>query len=220
MRISEIFESIDGEGLLTGTPVTFIRTVGCNLTCPYCDSKYTWGKGDSTSKEMSVEEIVEVVEKFGHKHITLTGGEPLIQDIEEIKDLIRKCHSNIFNIETNGAVDIVPLMKDTVFGGRVFFTVDYKSLSSGQNGKMLKRNFDIVRPGKDCVKCVVSNIEDMADYVKAMEGVNCIKYISPCFGAIEPYEIVDFLLKEHLENNFRVQLQIHKFIWDPDKRGV
>lgn len=219
MSISEIFVSIDGEGIRTGYPVVFIRVNFCNLNCPYCDSKYTWGKGD-TQRFMTPQEVFEEVKAYGFKRVTLTGGEPLCHPhIHELIKLLDDDGQEI-NIETNGAVDIQPFVKYK----NVFFTLDYKTLSSGQNDKMLASNYCYLTK-KDCVKCVVSNINDIDDFRFHLYLVNQGKkpkyqiFLSPVFGDIEPKEIVEYVLK-YKWKEARAQLQLHKFIWDKDKRGV
>ena len=224
MRISEIFYSIDGEGKRCGQPAIFIRTVGCNLKCPWCDTKYSWGNGDETAKDMTVDEIMQEIKKYPTKNITLTGGEPLIAN--GIHDLIRELDYEDYdiNIETNGAVDIKPFL----FYSHIFFTLDYKALSSGQNDKMIMSNYKYLSD-MDCVKCVVSNEEDMIDFVNKMRAAYDINaalkfiplYISPVFGEIDPLDIVDFVMhKAPQDYKFVVHLQMHKILWDKNKRGV
>jgi 7-carboxy-7-deazaguanine synthase len=222
MKISEIFYSIDGEGRRCGEPAVFIRTVGCNLACPWCDTKYSWGNGDSLAREMTIEEIVDEVATYNCKQITLTGGEPLITP--DIDKLIAALHDYEINIETNGAVDISPF----VDFDNVFFTIDYKALSSKQNEKMLANNYQYLTYA-DVVKCVVANKQDMVDFVnyitdraKDNEILHCIPlYISPVFGEIDPVDIVNFVMYDAPKDyNYKVHLQMHKIIWDKNKRGV
>ena len=103
MLISEIFSSIDGEGVRAGYLVTFIRTIGCPLRCSYCDTRYAF-KPDENTKDMSVTEIVQKCQKFKNKRITLTGGEPLVQpDIWDLIKQLLKCNFEV-NVETSGAI--------------------------------------------------------------------------------------------------------------------
>ena len=215
MKVVEIFESIDGEGIRAGYPVTFIRLHGCNLNCSYCDSRYACEGNDY--KEMAIEEIMTEVRELGHTFITLTGGEPLIHP--DVSYLIGALKSEKYkvNIETNGAVDLGNISR---WG--VIITLDYKCPSSGMEDKMLLSNFPMLR-NKDVLKFVVGSKEDL---VKAKNVIlehdlqgQCNIFFSPVFGKIEPREIVEFILKNHLEG-VRVQLQLHKYIWNPDKRGV
>ena len=216
MKVVEIFESIDGEGIRTGLPVTFIRLFGCNLRCSYCDTMYALEGKNYT--EMAIEDIMNKVKQLNHKAITLTGGEPLIH--KDVSLLIRELTSQNYrvNIETNGAVDISPYVgkRNTII------TLDYKCPSSGMEDKMLLDNLNLVKI-KDVVKFVVGSKEDLEktkkiiwDYeLQAKTNV----FISPIFGEIEPKEIVEFMLANHLDN-VKVQLQLHKMIWDPNMKGV
>ena len=215
MKVVEIFESIDGEGIRAGFPVTFIRLHGCNLNCSYCDSRYTCDEG---YEEMYIEDILDVVEDYGHKRVTLTGGEPLIHP--DVRLLIQELLNNGYylNIETNGSVDISPYAKKR----NLIVTLDYKSPSSGMEDKMWLDNLTLLRK-TDVLKFVVGTEEDLAKAKEIimqyeLEG-KCHIYLSPIFDMIEPKRLVEFVLEEHLEL-VRVQLQLHKFIWDPNMKGV
>lgn len=215
MKVVEIFESIDGEGIFAGYPATFIRLYGCNLNCSYCDSRYACE--GNVYQNLTVSAIVEMAKGFGHKHITLTGGEPLIHN--NVLSLIKKLQRAGFvvNIETDGAVDIVPFINR-----RSIFTLDYKCPSSGMENRMILTNLKALRE-KDVLKFVVGTHEDLQKAKEIIEEYHlqgyCNIFISPVFGRIEPKEIVEFLLENHLDE-VRVQLQIHKFIWDPNMKGV
>jgi len=214
MLVNEIFSSIEGEGIRTGYPATFIRLYGCNLNCSYCDTRYSCEGHDGT--EMNVSEVIEKVKEAGVKKITLTGGEPLIhKNVEELVDELVNEGFEV-NIETNGSVDIYPYIKKE----NVIITMDYKLISSGMNDKMNERNFKYLRP-QDVLKFVVGNKQDL-DVMKEILEVhkpNCNIFVSPVFEQIEPVEIVDYI-KENKLNDCRVQLQLHKIIWDPEERGV
>ena len=214
MLVNEIFSSIEGEGIRTGYPATFIRLYGCNLNCSYCDTRYSCEGHDGT--EMNVSEVIEKAKEAGVKKITLTGGEPLIhKNVEELVDELVNEGFEV-NIETNGSVDIYPYTKKE----NVIITMDYKLISSGMNDKMNERNFKYLRP-QDVLKFVVGNKQDL-DVMKEILEVhkpNCNIFVSPVFEQIEPVEIVDYI-KENKLNDCRVQLQLHKIIWEPEERGV
>ena len=220
MRVIEIFASIDGEGKRTGQPATFIRLMGCNLRCSYCDTKYSFDV--TQSKDMSIDQILLECRKLGYHNITLTGGEPLLSKDAII--LIESLCSIGFqvNIETNGSIDLRPYIKlRNARSLDFFFTVDYKCISSHMNDKMNILSFQFLDPTKDIVKCVVSNVVDMDDaliYLDEFDKHFNI-WFSPVFGAIEPKEIVDYVMKSGRQD-ITVQVQLHKIIWDPDKRGV
>ena len=216
MKVVEIFESIDGEGIRAGLPVTFIRLYGCNLNCSYCDSQYACS--GSEYKDMAIDEVLLAVGKFNHQLVTLTGGEPLIHpDVAYLIQALSLQNYKV-NIETNGSVDISPYCKKR----SILITMDYKCPSSKMEGKMLCSNFKLLRT-KDVLKFVVGSYEDLQKAKEVIDDFrlmhSCNIYFSPVFGKISAKEILDFILDEHLEG-VRVQLQLHKYIWDPNMRGV
>ena len=216
MRVVEKFISINGEGLRSGELAVFIRFANCNLRCSYCDTKYSFINPIYT--EESIDEIVEYVKSTGVKNVTLTGGEPLIQN--EIKELMIEL-SNIGNrieIETNGSINIAPYLNIP----NVTFTLDYKLKGSGMEKYMDLTNYDLLRKN-DVIKFVVSDYDDLEktkEIIKKYDLINkanCL--ISPVWGRIEFEEIVNFL-KDNKLHDVKMQLQIHKIIWNKDKRGV
>ena len=216
-KVNEIFLSIDGEGYRTGLPVVFIRLYGCNLNCSYCDTRYSCEQQEY--KEMSLYDILVEVLSYGVPRVTLTGGEPLIHS--GVKDLIKSLVANDIevNIETNGAVDLDEFI-EFKYNSKVVFTMDYKCKSSGMEDKMILSNLEFLQP-KDVIKFVVSNYNEMAKMEFILESSKCKAqpYVSPVFGAIEPKELVDYVLDNKL-NNVKVQVQLHKIIWNPNERGV
>ena len=214
MNVIEIFDSIDGEGIYTGCLATFIRIAGCNLRCRYCDTKYSFTGGT----KMSIDEIIEKVDAIGNKHITLTGGEPLIH--REVENLIdRLCEKGYtVNIETNGSVDVVLYQfENTVI------TMDYKTISSGENDHMCDNFIKLLRT-KDVLK-IVCNEDDFEDIEQMLKRVKprAQIFISPIFNEIKPEMLVNFskrLRDKGVCDNVRVQIQLHKIIWEPDARGV
>lgn len=210
IMVNEIFDSIEGEGKRAGQLVTFIRLTGCNLRCSYCDTEYAFTEG----KEMTASEILDKV----HYHkITITGGEPLI--CEDLRRLLSDLHGHEINIETNGSIDIEPFFDFQ----NVFFTLDYKCQSSKMSHMMCENNFKKMRK-RDVLKFVVGSKEDLEQakkiflkYYRTLR--NRVIYISPVFEKIEPKEIVEFI-KENKLINWRTQIQMHKVIWEPNKRGV
>lgn len=207
LSVNEIFFSIDGEGKRAGCLAAFVRLAGCNLRCSYCDTEYAFADG----KPMRAEEIAEAVK--GWENVTVTGGEPLCQDLHALLALLQ---SHEVNIETNGSEDVEPYQ---VYP-HVFFTLDYKCPSSGMEASMLDKNFRTLRP-QDVLKFVVGTTEDLRTAQKVCEKYepHCSVYLSPVFGKIEAKEIVEFM-KGARYKNWRLQLQLHKYIWPPDKRGV
>lgn len=211
-NVVEIFKSIDGEGITAGYPAIFIRFAGCNLRCSYCDSMYAVENAKYTVMELS--EILSKVEDLDCKRITLTGGEPLIQPYIDklVMELVDRKYK--INIETNGAVYLKKIYPSQC----VRFTMDYKCPSSGMEDKMIMENIKNLDT-EDVLKFVVGSIEDLNTVRHIYSFTRANVFISPVFGKIEPKEIVKFML-EHNMNTCRIQLQLHKFIWDPDMRGV
>lgn len=217
-HVAEKFVSINGESVRAGEPAVFIRFRGCNLRCGYCDTKWA-NTSDCPAESMSAEEIAEFVRGTGIRNVTLTGGEPLLQnDLYTLIAMLMK-NGHFVEIETNGSISVAEL-SDREY--RPAFTLDYKLPSSGMESAMLTENYSFLKEC-DAVKFVAGCDDDL---VKAAEIINrfsltdkCRVYISPVFGGIAPERIVSFMLERKL-NGVRLQLQLHKFIWDPERRGV
>ena len=162
---------------------------------------------------MTEEDIRNYIRDTGVKNVTLTGGEPLFRkDMDILIDYLMQDKDRVVEIETNGSVNIKEYAS----------TMDYKLGASGMEEKMCLENFAYLDK-RDTVKFVVGSQEDLkraAEIIEkyALTGKVSV-YFSPAFGAIEPEEIVDFMVQNRL-NDVRMQLQMHKFIWDPEKRGV
>lgn len=218
MMVNEIFKSIDGEGLRTGELTTFIRLAGCNLRCSYCDTCYALKNSNGT--EMSVDEIVKKAKKMDYRNITLTGGEPLIN--KDVDDLISKLCENGFyvNIETNGSVPI----DKYILNKNILITMDYKVPSSGVEKSMNLSNLEKLREN-DVLKFVIGKGDfERVEQVIKNHSIKSYIYLSPVFGEIEPVELVDFMKNMHIKgidtSKMRVQVQLHKIIWNPNERGV
>lgn len=215
----EIFHSIDGEGKRAGELVTFIRLAGCNLRCSYCDTLYA--QNEEVGNPTVISEIALLAKAFGGDKVTLTGGEPLVhRNVYTLLNTLVKMGIEV-NVETNGSVNVLEAKK--IFEGTSsFITMDVKSPSSGMVDRNNLYNLSLLDE-KDVVKFVVGTQEDlkyMVDVMKPFEfNPDFQWYISPVFGQIEPAAIVDYMKKERL-HNAKIQLQMHKFIWDPNKKGV
>lgn len=211
--VVEVFDSIDGEGITAGCLATFIRLAGCNIRCRYCDTPYALDK--KMGKPMRLCEIMDHVRRIGNDRITITGGEPLFAtDIYFlIKELAEKGYK--VNVETNGTIPIIQAMP-------CMYTLDYKTISSGMNSWMYMENIDLLR-ANDVLKivCKESDFEDIENMLSEYKP-SCSVFLSPIFGEIEPAKLVDFAkrLREHDVCDVRVQIQLHKIIWDAEKRGV
>lgn len=210
--------SINGEGRRAGQLAVFVRFKGCNLSCSYCDTKWANEK-DAKYELMTGDEILAYIKSCGTKNVTLTGGEPLLRDgMRELLYLLKQENLRV-EVETNGAVDISEFCSDDI---RPVFTMDYKLSSSGMENKMILENFFVLNKD-DCVKFVTGSIDDLKRAKEIIDKYNLTKkcgvYLSAVFGKIEPQNIVDFMIENKL-NDVNLQLQMHKFIWDPNMRGV
>lgn len=218
-KVVEKFVSINGEAKCAGELACFIRFAGCNLNCSYCDTK--WANEPKAPYElMSEEEIYAYIKETGVRNVTLTGGEPLIQDnILRMIKLLAKDKELRIEIETNGAVLIEPF---TQIGDNVTFTLDYKSPGSGMNSKMLMDNYNYLS-ANDTVKFVITNKQDLDTAVNVINQYKLLDkvtvYISSSFEDIMPADIVEYMIDNRL-NGVKLQLQMHKYIWAPDRKGV
>lgn len=217
-EVAERFVSINGEGAHAGELAAFIRFKGCNLRCSYCDTQWA-NLPDTPFTRQSCEELCAWVQSTGVRNVTLTGGEPLLQtDIQSLTEALGAQGCRV-EIETNGSVPLAPFVSPA---HRPVFTMDYKLPSSGMERMMCTDNFRLLQ-AHDSVKFVVGSEEDLE---KAKEIIarylpdgGCHIFFSPVFGSLEPARIVEYMTENRLVG-VRLQLQLHKFIWDPQKRGV
>ena len=225
MKVVEKFVSINGEGQKAGQLALFIRFAGCNLNCLYCDT--AWANEETVYyEEFRPDELVDIIYSSGIDNVTLTGGEPLMQ--ADVRLLLQGLEKGLnrnpklrVEIETNGSIDIRPYLDMNL--SCVTFTIDYKTSASGMEAYMCNDNFQNVR-GCDTGKFVVGSRKDLLCSKEIIDKYHLIQkgcgiYLSPCFGQIDASEMVDFLVDEKL-NGVNIQLQLHKYIWDKDARGV
>ncbi|MGZ4107270.1 MAG: radical SAM protein [Tumebacillaceae bacterium] len=218
MRLNEMFLSIQGETSSAGLPTIFVRFTGCNLRCTYCDTKYSYYEGD----QITPEDLMVQIRDLKCKRVCLTGGEPLIQPRGETQQLLDMLGAEGYevSIETDGSIDI---SKYTMHDNQRFI-VDMKVPSSGMSEKMYLPNLQHIVPERDEVKFVVGSRADYEwclDLIKTHDldpqrGYQLI--FSPIFREIELEQLVNWILEDGLDARFQVQL--HKIVWDPDKRGV
>lgn len=211
MRITEIFNSIQGESTYAGLPCTFVRLTGCPLRCTWCDSEYTFHGGI----EMSLSEVTERVRAYACRLVEVTGGEPLHQ--AEAFSLIERLCSDGYTVlvETSGAIDVSPVDL------RAHIILDVKCPGSGMTNRMDWKNVDRLTE-KDEAKFV---LKDRADYEWACSILTqydlthrCTILFSPVFGELDLRQLAEWILADKLRVRF--QMQVHKYIWDPSMRGV
>ena len=218
LPVVEKFISINGEGAHAGELAVFIRFRSCNLSCSYCDT--CWANTENAPAEYeSVEELAAWVAETEVRNVTLTGGEPLLQkECGALAELLIKNGCRV-EIETNGSISLERLASAEY---RPIFTMDYKLPSSGMEEFMCIDNFHLLGC-HDTVKFVSGSIADLEKAAELIDKYRltqrCHVYISPVFGEIDPADIVEFM-EEHRMNGVRLQLQLHKFIWEPTRRGV
>ena len=218
-NIIEKFLSIDGEGPTAGEIATFIRFQGCNLRCSWCDTTYSFDK-ENITEVLDENEIYSYIKSNKTKNVTLTGGEPLIQNgIEKLLNLLNEDKDLLVHIETNGSVDILPFKQKFK---NISFIVDFKLPKSKMNEKMYLDNLKNVDEN-DVYKFVIGSREDLLVTYEIIKKYSldskCMVYLSPVLGEIEPKDIVEFM-KEKSLNNVKLQIQMHKVIWDKDTKGV
>lgn len=206
LRITEIFHSLQGETSTTGLPTTFVRLTGCPLRCSYCDTEYAFYGGS----RMSLDEVLQQVDQYPARYVTVTGGEPLAQPnaIPLLKALCDRGYR--VSLETSGALstqDVDP---------RVVKIVDFKTPSSGELGKNLYDNLQFLNR-HDEVKFVIGDRQDY-DWVRMrldewqLEGKVAELLFSPVNGKLNPRQLAEWILIDGL--NVRLQVQLHKQLWN------
>lgn len=211
LRVNEIFHSIQGEGVRAGVRCVFIRLTGCHLRCVWCDTAYAFYEGGW----MTLDEIMRDVRAFGCPTVELTGGEPLLQP-EALPLLARLCEEfATVMVETSGAAPI------DAIDPRVVRIVDVKCPGSGEVDRNHWPNLDALRP-TDELKFVIA---DRADYEWARDLVarrglaeRCPVTFAPVHATLPPIDLATWVLDDRLD--VRLGLQLHKYIWPPDTRGV
>jgi len=213
LKVNEIFYSIQGESSYAGLPCVFIRLTGCNLRCSYCDTQYAYEEG----REMEISEIIDRVASCRCHLVEVTGGEPLIQ--QETPSLIFSLLEKGYEVllETNGTQDI------SLVDERCVRIVDIKCPSSGEEKNNDLENLNRLTD-KDEVKFVIGGREDYEYARKILEIIDYKSsrmspvHFSPVFGKMKPEILAEWILEDNL--NVRLQIQLHKIIWDPERRGV
>ena len=211
LKINEIYYSIQGESTKAGLPCVFVRLTFCNLRCTYCDSEYAFYEG----KDLSIEDIIREVRKYNCSLVEITGGEPLFQ--EESLVLMKDLADNGFEVllETGGSLPVKNI------DPRVKIIMDLKTPSSGMLKKNMYENLEHLK-NDDEVKFVIGSREDYLWSKQVVEKYSLDKknavLFSVVFGKLLPLELVNWILEDKL--NVRFQLQMHKFIWKPEERGV
>ena len=212
VTINEIFYSVQGESTYAGQPCVFVRLTACDLRCTWCDTPYAFHEG----RKRPINEVVAEVEKYGCQLVEVTGGEPLLQDAVYplMSELLSRGKTVLLETGGHRSTERVPEPVITI--------LDVKCPGSGEADRMDWDNLNRLRP-RDEVKFVV---QDRADYDYARGVIERFAlaeraaaiHLSPVHGVMDPKTLSEWVLADRLP--VRVQLQIHKYIWPPDTRGV
>ena len=213
LKVNEIFYSIQGESTYAGWPCVFIRLTGCNLRCRYCDTTYAYDQGE----DMALDFLVAKVKDFSCNLVEVTGGEPLLQHETPslISALIKNGHTVL--LETNGSQDI------STVDDRCIRIVDIKCPSSGMEQATYWKNLEFLA-AQDQLKFVIANREDYA-YAKTVlnnplinKHKKLVVNLSPVFNELDLKELATWILEDKLRA--RLHIQLHKYIWGENAKGV
>lgn len=213
LRVTETFRSIQGESTHAGRPCTFVRLTGCPMRCVWCDSEYTFTGGEY----FALDDVMNKVREYDCKLVEVTGGEPLAQS--EAFILIEQLCSEGFEVlvETGGFVSTEGV------DPRASIILDVKCPASGEEPRNHWPNLERLRADKDEVKFVIVNF---ADWTYALEIIRRYELskrakavlISPAWDALDLKNVAEWVSTSGLD--LRMQLQLHKYIWGPEARGV
>ena len=211
IKINEIFYSIQGETTYTGLPTVFVRTTGCNLRCTYCDTKYSYYEGSFQAQEQILEEIA----KHSTPYVCITGGEPLLQK-EILAFMTKLCDLGYkVSLETSGSKSIEHV------DARVKIILDVKTPDSGEGDSFLLGNLSWVRNSTEFkfVICSEKDFEWSEDFCRQHDLLKKFTVLySPSYGQVGEKWLAEKILQK--KSTARLQLQLHKYIWSPDTRGV
>ena len=211
MRITEIFFSIQGESSHAGKPCVFVRLTGCSLRCVYCDTKYAYGGG----REMPLDELLSVVANYPARLVEVTGGEPLEQ--EEVYPLMTSLLDRGYTVmlETGGHINVSRVPK------AVIKVIDIKCPDSRECHTVCWENIDIAEAHDEFKFVITSRTDYEWSRTVVLERLrtkpNTVLF-SPSHGELAAQELARWILDDGLP--VRLQLQIHKYIWGADVRGV
>ena len=212
LTVNEIFHSIQGESTHAGRPCVFVRLTACDLRCRWCDTPYAFHEG----RKMSVDDVVADVESRGCDVVEVTGGEPLLQaDVYPLMQRLLDAGKTVL-IETGGHRSIADVPAGVV---RI---MDVKCPGSGESGRNDWSNLSRLNTS-DEVKFVLADridyefARDVTQREQLATRVNAVLF-SPVHGVLDPKLLSQWVIEDRLP--VRVQLQVHKYIWSPETRGV
>jgi 7-carboxy-7-deazaguanine synthase len=212
LNIIEIFRSVQGETSFSGLPTSFVRLAQCNLRCSWCDTKYSFGRGTP----WTIAAILSTLSEQGCRYVCITGGEPLLQkNVHTLMSLLCDAGYTV-SLETGGSLPIEQV------DPRVHTILDIKCPGSGMVEKNAWDNLGLLRE-QDQIKFVVAGKEDYEFTKKICFSYNLFErskevLLSPVHAVLDPKQLIEWFLHDKLP--FRLNLQIHKFIWHPETKGV
>lgn len=213
LRVTEIFRSIQGESTHAGRPCAFVRLTGCPMRCTWCDSEYTFTGGE----QIELQDVIDQVRAFNCRLVEVTGGEPLAQ--REAFTLIERLCSEDFEVlvETGGYISTEAV------DPRASIILDVKCPASGEEHHNHWPNLERLRPDKDEVKFVITNLSDWTYALEIIRRYELTKHakavlISPAWETVNLKDMAEWISGSGID--VRMQLQLHKFIWGPEARGV
>jgi 7-carboxy-7-deazaguanine synthase len=209
--IHEIYRSLQGESLYAGLPCVFVRLTACHLRCGYCDTQHAFGQGEA----IELDEVVARALAHGDPLIEITGGEPLLQpEVYPLMSRLADAGRTVL-LETSGAIDIGSV------DPRVHIIMDVKTPCSGESGANLDTNLGRLKTS-DEIKYVICDRADFdwsVSHIRRHDLAGRFSIlVSPAFGRVHPTELADWVLETRLP--IRLQLQLHKQLWEPNARGV
>ena len=213
LKITEIYKSVQGESSFAGLPCTFVRLTGCPLRCRWCDTTYGFDGG----KDWTISDVLGEVDALGVPLVELTGGEPLAQKSAAV--LVQALHAGGYKvlIETSGSECIASVVD------YAHIIMDLKCPGSRMESKNRYENLELLK-SSDEIKFVIANRDDFDWAVDKINNFNLAKrfqcLISPAFGLVKPSDLVAWMMAEKALLEVRLNLQIHKFIWNPRAKGV
>ena len=206
LNITEIFYSLQGEAKEVGIPTVFVRLTGCPLRCNYCDTTYAF-KGNNP---LSIESIMEQIEKYSTRYVCVTGGEPMAQSncLILLDTLIKAGYKT--SMETSGSIDISPVNK------KVSVVMDLKTPSSTEQSQNRYENITLLE-SKDQLKFVIASRSDFDWCCSILESYDVLSDVlfSPVYENLKPVDLADWILEKQL--NVRLQVQLHKLLWGDQK---
>lgn len=211
LLLHEIYRSVQGESTFQGLPCVFVRTTACDLRCSWCDTPHAFTQGTV----WTLDAVVERVAAFKTRLVEITGGEPLVQpEVFELMTRLSDAGHTVL-LETGGHRDIARV------DPRTHIIMDLKCPGSGEADQNLWSNLEHLKPN-DEIKFVIAGEADFRWAEAACRDRRLTErfhvVFSPVFGRTPPIDLVRWLLESRLEA--RMQLQLHKFVWDPATRGV